>query len=142
MNEPTQRPAGVVRRAARTRISPPASAQSAPTTASARPGIFFMGHQVRARFAKCPLSRDAATGLSGAGRGHAPRHGEGVSRVVKCPVACRRELRPRSRREGGMDLLKNKVALVTGSSRGIGAAIARLFASEGAKVAVHGRDAS
>ena len=39
-----------------------------------------------------------------------------------------------------MDLLKDKVAFVTGSSRGIGAAIARLFASEGAKVAVHGRD--
>jgi 3-oxoacyl-[acyl-carrier protein] reductase len=36
--------------------------------------------------------------------------------------------------------LKDRVALVTGSSRGIGAAIARLFAQEGAKVAVHGRD--
>jgi 3-oxoacyl-[acyl-carrier protein] reductase len=34
----------------------------------------------------------------------------------------------------------NKVALVTGSSRGIGAAIARRFAGEGAKVVVHGRD--
>jgi len=32
------------------------------------------------------------------------------------------------------------VAVVTGASRGIGAAIARLFAKEGAKVAVHGRD--
>ena len=38
--------------------------------------------------------------------------------------------------------LQDKVTLVTGSSRGIGAAIAKLFASAGAKVAVHGRDTS
>lgn len=39
-----------------------------------------------------------------------------------------------------MSQLPGKVAWVTGSSRGIGAAIARLFAAEGASVAVHGRD--
>src|SRR5438270_72239 len=40
-----------------------------------------------------------------------------------------------------MSRLENRVALVTGSSRGIGAAIAVSFARQGAKVAVHGRDA-
>ncbi|WMS43553.1 SDR family oxidoreductase [Acuticoccus sp. MNP-M23] len=39
-----------------------------------------------------------------------------------------------------MDRLKNKVALVTGAGQGIGEAIARAFASEGAKVVVAERN--
>jgi 3-oxoacyl-[acyl-carrier protein] reductase len=40
-----------------------------------------------------------------------------------------------------MSDVRDKIALVTGSSRGIGAAIAALLAAQGARVAVHGRDA-
>src|ERR1700722_13045797 len=39
-----------------------------------------------------------------------------------------------------MNSLEGKVAWVTGSSRGIGAAVARQLASRGVRVAVHGRD--
>lgn len=39
-----------------------------------------------------------------------------------------------------MGELDGRVAIITGSSRGIGAAIARRFAAEGAVVVVHGRD--
>jgi NAD(P)-dependent dehydrogenase (short-subunit alcohol dehydrogenase family) len=47
----------------------------------------------------------------------------------------------RSAERRGEEVLANRVVLVTGSSRGIGAAIARLFAERGARVALHGRDA-
>jgi 3-oxoacyl-[acyl-carrier protein] reductase len=38
--------------------------------------------------------------------------------------------------------LRDKVAVVTGSSRGIGTAIATLLVAKGARVVIHGRDAS
>src|SRR5262245_53398751 len=41
-----------------------------------------------------------------------------------------------------MQLLQDRVAVVTGSSRGVGAAIAKAFAVEGARVVLHGRDRS
>jgi 3-oxoacyl-[acyl-carrier protein] reductase len=46
----------------------------------------------------------------------------------------------RAAQRPGMSALDGQIALVTGSSRGIGAAIAAEFARHGAAVAVHGRD--
>ncbi len=42
--------------------------------------------------------------------------------------------------DGVVSSLSGRTALVTGSSRGIGAQIARVFAAAGARVVVHGRD--
>ena len=49
-------------------------------------------------------------------------------------------MREESEKGKHAQLLRDKVAIITGSFRGIGAGIVRLFAEHGAQVAIYGRD--
>src|SRR5258708_30752454 len=73
------------------------------------------------------------------GMGHSRQlHGEGAVPLGFSGCRGRQGLR----RRGALMLLENKVALITGSGRGIGRAMAKLFAKEGASVFLTARTES
>jgi short chain dehydrogenase len=109
----------------------------------------------------CPVAQPQATGPGSVGEHHAassvrrrPSTRHAIRTRARHPPVHKRFREPRvdqgplrpplstcsTGRRSVVRQLEGRVALVTGSSRGIGAAIARLFAAEGATVAVHGRD--
>ena len=69
-------------------------------------------------------------------------HAALLRRTVQCAsvrYGCKSSLRrPSARFKGGLMILEGKVALVTGSTSGIGLAIAKALAAEGAKLMING----